>query len=71
MAKLYAAGPVHVARGPHSTASGFDTWTLASPYPDAALARLSPGTLLLVFAFPTIIVRASATSYGRAQNRVE
>jgi len=54
MAKLYAAGPVHVARGPHSTASGFDTWTLASPYPDTALARLSPGTLLLVLRVPPL-----------------
>jgi hypothetical protein len=54
MAKLFAAGPVHVARGPHSTPSGFDTWMLASPYPDAALTRLSPGTLLLILRVPPL-----------------
>jgi hypothetical protein len=54
LSRLYTAGPVHVARGPHTSAQGYETWTLVSPYPDPALSRLSPGTLLLVTRVPPL-----------------
>jgi hypothetical protein len=54
LARLYTAGPVHVARGPHSSAHGFETWTLTSPYPDSSLTRLAEGTLLLVLRVPPL-----------------
>jgi hypothetical protein len=54
LSRLYTAGPAHVARGPHESAQGYETWTLVSPYPDAALTRLSGGTLLLVMRVPPL-----------------
>jgi hypothetical protein len=54
LARLFTAGPVHVARGPHGSAHGFETWTLTSPYPDPSLARLAEGTLLLVLHVPPL-----------------
>jgi hypothetical protein len=54
LARLYTAGPAHVARGPHASSNGIDAWTLISPYPDAPLARLSTGTLLLILRVPPL-----------------
>jgi hypothetical protein len=54
LSRLYTAGPVQVARGPHTSTQGDETWTLTSPYPDPALAGLSPGTLLLVLRLPPL-----------------
>jgi hypothetical protein len=54
LSRLYTAGPVRVARGPHTSPLADETWTLTSPYPDPALAGLSPGTLLLVLRIPPL-----------------
>jgi hypothetical protein len=48
LARLYGAVHPRVARGP----SREDSWTLISPYPSADLARLEPGTLLIVLHLP-------------------
>ena len=47
--RLYGAQRPRVARGPKA-ADGrvVESWTLISPYPDASLQRLEPGTLLIV-----------------------
>ena len=54
LARLYTAGPARVARGPHQSSNGIDAWTMVSPYPDASLARLSTGTLLLILRVPPL-----------------
>jgi hypothetical protein len=54
LVRLYTGRPVRVARGPRASPSGLETWTLISPYPDARLAALEPGTLLLVFDVPPL-----------------
>jgi hypothetical protein len=49
LARVYAGTAAAVARGPrHADGQVVEAWTLISPYPDAALATLEPGTLLLV-----------------------
>ncbi len=49
MAKLYGARRAMVARGPRAEGERpTQAWTLISPYPDGNLARLEPGTLLIV-----------------------
>jgi hypothetical protein len=49
IARLYGATRVLVARGPRGSGAGVsEMWTLISPYPDPDLARLHPGTLVLV-----------------------
>lgn len=45
---LYGASRPMVARGAATGPEGGESWTLISPYPDPALARLEPGTLLIV-----------------------
>ena len=54
LVRLYTRTPVRVARGPRASQTGLETWTLISPYPDARLAALEPGTLLLVFDVPPL-----------------
>lgn len=44
LARLYGSKRAVVARGPSTT----EAWTLVSPYPSPDLARLEPGTLLIV-----------------------
>jgi hypothetical protein len=47
--RLYGSRRPVVARGVRAGGGGIvEAWTLISPYPDAALQRLEPGTLLLV-----------------------
>ncbi|MBI2187226.1 MAG: hypothetical protein HYU37_08920 [Acidobacteria bacterium] len=49
VARLYGSRQPRVARGARLADDGaLETWTLISPYPDATLRRLEPGTLLLV-----------------------
>ena len=53
LARLYGSGRPRVARGPRSEGGRVtESWTLVSPYPDAALQRLEPGTLLIVLKLP-------------------
>jgi hypothetical protein len=49
LARLYGARRALVARGPRrENGRVIETWTLISPYPDARLDKLEPGTLLIV-----------------------
>jgi hypothetical protein len=50
LARLYGAQRPVVARGPRASdgRTPSEAWTLISPYPDASLKRLEPGTLLIV-----------------------
>jgi hypothetical protein len=43
---------VKVVRGWRQTEGTFDSVTLVSPYPDAELRRLEPGTMSIVFRVP-------------------
>lgn len=53
VARLYGAKRARVARGPRmENGQVIESWTLISPYPDAALQRLEPGTLLIVLRVP-------------------
>lgn len=53
LARLYGARRVRAARGPRTVDGRVaESWLLVSPYPDPALQRLQPGTLILVLALP-------------------
>jgi hypothetical protein len=47
LATLYGGQRVRVARGWVEYADRFESVTLLSPYPDAALTRLIPGTMVI------------------------
>ncbi|MGE5242814.1 MAG: hypothetical protein ACM3SQ_01120 [Betaproteobacteria bacterium] len=47
VARLYGGRSVRVARGWVQEQNRFESWTLLSPYPDASLTRLEPGTLVI------------------------
>ena len=53
VAGLYRRRRAHVARGPRLDQGQTESWTLISPYPDASLQRLEPGTLLIVLRIPS------------------
>jgi len=46
LARLYGGTRARVARGWVERGGRFESMTLISPYPDAALTRLEPGTLV-------------------------
>jgi hypothetical protein len=49
LARLYSARRPLVARGPRGNGGRpIEAWTLISPYPSRDLARLEPGTMLIV-----------------------
>jgi hypothetical protein len=49
LARLYGARRPRVARMPRlENGQVVEAWTLVSPYPDPAMRRLEPGTLLIV-----------------------
>jgi hypothetical protein len=49
LARLYGARRARVARLPRlENGQVVEAWTLISPYPDPAMERLEPGTLLIV-----------------------
>ena len=53
LARLYGARGPRVARGPKAADGRVaEAWALISPYPDATLQRLEPGTLLIVLRVP-------------------
>jgi hypothetical protein len=53
MARVYGAQQPRVARGGRmDNGRVVESWTLISPYPDAALQRLETGTLLIVLRLP-------------------
>jgi hypothetical protein len=45
--RLYGGVRVRVARGWRESADRFESVTILSPYPDAALARLNDGTMII------------------------
>jgi hypothetical protein len=47
LARLYAGRRVRVARGWLARGSQFESVTLLSPYPDATLTHLRPGTMII------------------------
>ena len=49
LARLYGGRPAHVARGWIDDPTHFESVMLVSPYPDAALTTLEPGTLIVRF----------------------
>jgi hypothetical protein len=49
VARLYGGKGVRIARGWRRDGKRFESVTLISPYPDAALTRLNPGTLIIRF----------------------
>jgi hypothetical protein len=52
LAGLYGSRRARVARGPRIDDGHAESWMLVSPYPDPALQRLEPGTLILVLRIP-------------------
>ena len=54
LARVYLGQRPRTARGPWVTADGLESWTLVSPYPNAALDEVEPGTLLLVLRVPPL-----------------
>jgi hypothetical protein len=49
LTRLYAGKRVRVARGWRESADRFESVTLLSPYPDATLTRLLPGTMVITW----------------------
>ena len=47
LARLYGGKRVRVSRGWIDSADRFESITLLSPYPDATLTRLLPGTMII------------------------
>jgi len=52
LARLYAGRRVRVARGWVDYGDRFESITLISPYPDAMLTRLYPGTMMIRWTLP-------------------
>ena len=53
MVRVYGSRQPQVARGARRAGGRVvESWTLISPYPDAGLSRLEPGTLLVVLRLP-------------------
>jgi hypothetical protein len=47
LTRLYGGMRVRVAHGWRESADGFESVTVLSPYPDAALTRLTEGTMII------------------------
>jgi hypothetical protein len=56
VAGLYRSRRARVARGPRLDQGQAESWTLIAPYPDAALQRLEPGTLIIVLRIPSDVL---------------
>ena len=52
VAGLYRSRRARVARGPRLDQGQLESLTLVAPYPDVALQRLEPGTLIIVLRIP-------------------
>ena len=52
LARLYTGKRVRVARGWIERGDRFESITLLSPYPDATLTRLLPGTMMITWTLP-------------------
>jgi hypothetical protein len=49
IARLYGGRRAQVAHGWHQRGDEFESITLISPYPDASLTRLLPGTMTVIW----------------------
>jgi hypothetical protein len=56
LARLYAGKRVRVARGWVEYPDRFESVTLLSPYPDATLSRLLPGTMVVTWTLSTLSI---------------
>jgi hypothetical protein len=54
LARLYGGTRVHVAHGWGESADRFESVTLLSPYPDATLTHLNPGTMEIRWTLTTV-----------------
>lgn len=54
LSRLYLGTRPRTAHGPWVTADGLESWTLVSPYPNARLDEVEPGTLLLALRVPPL-----------------
>ena len=54
LARVYLGERPRTAHGPWVTADGLESWTLVSPYPNAALDEVEAGTLLLALRVPPL-----------------
>src|SRR5258708_25087956 len=54
VARLYGGTAVRVTRGWRKTGDRFESITLISPYPDATLTHLNPGTLIIRFSIISV-----------------
>jgi hypothetical protein len=54
LVRLYLGNRPRMAHGPWAAAEGLEFWTLVSPYPNAALDAVEPGTLLLAMRVPPL-----------------
>ena len=53
VAGLYRSRRAQVVHGPRLDQGQTESWTLIAPYPDEALERLEPGTLIIVLRIPS------------------
>jgi hypothetical protein len=61
LARLYRGLRVRVVRGWRQERDRFESVTLLSPYPDAALTRLEPGTMTIRFTIRRSAQKATGT----------
>jgi hypothetical protein len=64
LARLYGGILADVARGWRRREDWLESFTMISPYPDSALARLERGTLVIVHTLPAGGIEASPASEG-------
>jgi hypothetical protein len=62
LARLYGGTRARVVHGFRAEGSRFESTTLISPHPDAALTRLMPGTLVIRFLLGTLGPGASTAA---------
>jgi len=62
LARLYGGRRVDVLRGWRRDASALESITLLSPYPDGALSRLQPGTMIIRYRLSTLIAMSPFTT---------
>ena len=54
LSRVYLGRRPRTAHGPWLTADGLESWTLVSPYPNAGLDEVEPGTLLIALRVPPL-----------------
>jgi len=54
LSRVYLGKRPRAAHGPWVTTDGLESWTLVSPYPNAGLDEVEPGTLLIALRVPPL-----------------